>query len=61
MLCWGIFTWLVIHFQVDVFVFLGFKGGLGHKEGGDEVERSPSVVIADDGRCVHPQTISEPA
>jgi len=31
------------HFQVDVLVFLGFKGGLGHKEGRDV---SPSVVIA---------------
>ncbi len=41
----GIFTWHVVHFQVDVFVFLGFKGGLGVMERSDDVERSPSVVI----------------
>jgi len=58
---WSIFTWHAVHSLVNVFVFLGFKGGLGHKEGWGEVERSPSVVIADDGRCVHPQNISKPA
>jgi hypothetical protein len=42
---WYIFTWHMVHFQVDVFVFLGFKGGLGVMERSDDVERSPSVVI----------------
>ena len=38
MLDLDIFTWHVVHFQVDVSVFLGFEGGLGVREEPDEVE-----------------------
>ena len=41
----------MIHFQVDVFVFLGFKGGLGVRERSDEVKRSMSV-----GHCESAKT-----